>query len=144
MSLRTRITDPITNRSATVKVDDALSVAPAKFSKAYNATMGVSNQIYNVVPLQHNCSFVITGIFVKANRQVSNTVDATVEIFEASSAESGTVLNSLFTIPMVRGETFLFNPIYVKVENTSYINARTNDDDVYVTILGFYVEDINA
>jgi hypothetical protein len=86
----------------------------------------------------------MTGIFLKANRLVSNTVDATVEIYEASSADSAVVINDLITAPLSRGESLTLNPIYVKVDKDSYINARTDDDDVQVTILGFYIEDLDG
>jgi hypothetical protein len=138
MSIKSVITDLRTANTAGVGADGRVFTGPPGFSSAFNATLGTDDAVVNVVEAKAGHKFVVTDVFAKANKNVSATVDATVEIYEADSATSATVQTALLNIPLARSESVTLNGIFLGTKGTVYINARTDDDDVFITILGYY------
>ena len=138
MGIKAIIQDAKSGQSASVGSDGRIFAGPSSISSAFNATLGVNNAVVNVVEAKAGYKFIITDVFAKANKNVSATVDATVEIYEADSATSATIQTSLLNIPLARSESITLNGIFLGTNGTDYINARTDDDDVFITILGYY------
>ncbi len=84
--------------------------------------------------------FVITGIVARADQQVSNTVDADVVIYEADSDSTTTVDKVLFQQAMVRNAEATLIGLNIKVNEGKWVNAKTTDDDIHMTIMGHFVE----
>ncbi len=101
--------------------------------------LAVINTAYNFFTPRAGQQFVITGIRAKADRQVSNTDDADVVVYEASSATSTTVDKVLHQEAMIRGESITLIPINVLVTEGKFVNAKTTDDDIHMTIMGYYI-----
>lgn len=127
-----------------VRVTDRqqLITAPLDYSEAYNATLDVADQGYTLVEPKVNSHFVITDIILTGNKNISNVVDATVSIYEATEKDSATISKLLLQlqvpqsipIPLIGLNLITFNP-------SRYINAKTDDDDVDVVLMGYYVEE---
>lgn len=86
-----------------------------------------------------NQQFVITGLRFKADRDVSTTVDATVIIYEASSASTTTVDKIIHQELVIRGESVSLFPLNLLVSEGKFVNAKTDDDDIPMTIFGYYI-----
>lgn len=140
MSTPTFIIDTKTGRSAKVTSSRGLAVSPPQASLAYNATLEVDDIVANIVPGKGGEIFCITGIVLTGNKNISTTVDAVVDIYEANSPTSATVITTLLTIPVARSSQTVLTSILLETSEGSYINGKTSDDDVLVTILGFYIE----
>lgn len=76
----------------------------------------------------------------RADKQVSSTVDATVVIYEATTDSTTTVSKVLIQFAVVQGD--IINParLNLLVNEGRYVNAKTDDDDVHMTILGHYID----
>jgi len=83
--------------------------------------------------------FVITGIRIKADRFVSNTVDADVIVYEASTDETITVDKILFQEALIRGEAATLIPINILVNEGKFINAKSSDSSIFITIMGYFI-----
>ena len=94
---------------------------------------------YNFYKPRAGQQFVITGIRAKADRQVSTTVDAEVIIYEANSNDTITAMKILHEEAMVRGESVTLLPSNILVSQGSFVNAKTTDDDIFMTIMGYYI-----
>lgn len=123
---------------ANVTARGELIVGAIAYSEPFYVELGVNDQIYNVVPARAGKRFVITGAFIGADRNV--TTDASIHIYEALSV-SGTSERSLFRADINRGDFVPITGLNVVTEPARWINATTDDDDVDVTLAGYYVDE---
>ncbi len=120
-----------------------LVVAPLSYNKTVFNELAEDDTAYNFYEPKTLQQFVITGFNMKADRDVSTTVDATVIIYEAESKNSTTVSKVLFQEAMVRGERTGQDNANILVNPGVWINAKTSDDDIHMTIMGYYINEIN-
>lgn len=139
MAIPAVITDESTGATAKVVMGAALAVEAPFPSDPYNAILAVDDQVYNIVPAVANKQFCITGIILTATSSVSNTTPATVVVYEASSADTSTQDKEIMTIPMLRNTARDFIGVSLLAGTAKYINATTTDDDIFITMLGYYV-----
>ena len=128
-----------TGQGAKVTLAGALVVATLRYDQTQYLELAEPDVAYNFFEPQDGMQFVITGIHMKADRQVSNTVDADVVLFEAESPESDTVDRVIFQEAMIRGE-FLTLRTNILVNEGKFLNATTTDDDIHITVMGYYIE----
>ena len=84
--------------------------------------------------------FIITGIVMYADKQVGTSTGATVEIYEATTATTITVTRELFKMEVPQGGYPPIPQLNIGVNEGFYINAKTDDDDVHVNIMGYYID----
>lgn len=127
-----------TKKKATVTNAGQLVVGPVAYNDISNRTMGTDNTAVNFFGPRAGEQFVINSIILYANRNVGVN-DATVVIYEATSATETTVAKTLFTTEMVKQVGRNFDNLNLLVNQGVYINGKTDDDDVFGTILGYYI-----
>ena len=126
-----------------VRVTNAgeLVVAPFAYDETEFRELAEDDTAYNFYEPKPMNQFVITGFNMKADRGVSTTIDAEVVIYEATSKSETTVSKVLFQEAMVRSErTSLTTNILVNPG--VWINAKTSDDDIHMTIMGYYIPEL--
>lgn len=143
MSTPVHIKDPRSGKVARVTSLGQLVTAPYAYDEVEFRELAVDNTAYNFYKPRSGQQFVITGIRAKADRDVSNTNDAAVVIYEAGSAGATTVDKVLHQEAMIRGESVTLLPLNVLVAPGKFVNAKTSDDDVYMTIMGYYVPKVS-
>lgn len=116
-----------------------LVVAAAAYDESVFKELAENNIAYNFYPPKTGKQFVITLIRAKADRDVSPTVDAVVVIYEADSATTTTVDKVLHQEAMVKAEDVTL-PVNLLVSAGKFVNAKTTDDDIHMTIMGYYVK----
>lgn len=140
MSLPIHILDG-TGKGAQASVTNIGQLVVGQF--AYDETkfleLAEADTAYNFYEPKHDKQFVITGFVAKADKQVSTTVDADVVIYEADDGDSTVATKVLFQVAMVEGDIVVVNPINILVSAGSYISAKTTDDDIHMTIMGYYI-----
>jgi hypothetical protein len=130
------------NATQQVKVNEAgeLLISDGPYDFTEFRELDVINTAYNFYGPLGREQFVITGFFAYADKQVSNTTNATVIIYESSSKDSITVDKVLFQFEIGQNQAAPFPNIRVLCNKGVYVNAQTDDDDVHLTILGHYVD----
>ena len=113
-----------------------LAVNSLTYSEPHYVELGVDAQIYNVVDAKTQKRFIIVGVLIGADRNV--TTDCSVHIYEATTVD-GTTERDILTIDLNKGEHTYLNLINLSTREARYINATTDDDDVDLTIFGYYV-----
>jgi hypothetical protein len=133
-----------TEKKYKAKVTSAgqLVVTPISYDDVVFNELATANTAYNFFGPKSAKNFILTGIVAKADKQVSSTVDASVVVYEADSASSTTVDRTLFQIAMVEGDLAVVVPLNIKANEGVYINAKTTDDDIHVTLTGYYIDKI--
>lgn len=120
----------------------AVVTAPFAYDETVFKELAVDNTAYNFYVPKAGAQFVITGIRAKADRQVSVGTDATVVIYEASAVASTVVDKALHQESMVQGESITLLPTNILVSEGKWVNAKTTDDDIHMTIMGYYIPKI--
>ena len=135
----TAVTDTTNGRTVRVTKGGSLAVGPIAPSDTFNATLGVDDTAVSIVPARSGQAFCITGIILTGNKNISTGTDAVVTIYEATHDDLSTSLNDLFIIPIARSSQTVINGILIEGRTGHEIMGKTTDDDVLVTILGFYL-----
>ena len=125
-----------------VSVNDAgeLLISEGPFDLTVFNELDIANQAYNFYGPKGQKQFVMTGFLIYGDKQVSPTTNATVVIYEASAPDSATVDRVLIQVEVGQNQAVPFPSIRVLANRGVYINAKTDDDDIHMTILGHYVD----
>jgi hypothetical protein len=67
-----------------------------------------------------------------------------VVVYEGTSATTTTVSKTLFQIEMAQVSNIALTPINILVDSGKYVNAKTDDDDVHMTIMGYYIPKLDG
>lgn len=123
--------------SARVTSIGELVVAPISYSDVSTKTLDVDNTPVNFYPPLAGQQFVITSIHLNANKSV--TQDCLVEIYEATGIDITAVAKSILSIEMTTNSFRDIPSLNLLVSKGVFINGRTDDDDVFTSILGYYI-----
>ncbi len=129
-------------RLANVTPFGALAVSPAAFNLIEFNELGTINTAFNFYAPAANKQFVITNIFAYGDKQVSASTNATVEVYEASSTISTTVDKIIMQFEIGQNEFHPFSDLNLLVNKAKFINAKTDDNDVHMNILGYFIDEI--
>lgn len=113
--------------------------APYKYSETQFVELAEPDTGYNLYVPKVGCEFVITAIFAVADKQVSASVSADLIIYEATSTTDTVVAKVLVQTAIVQDQIQFFSPTNILVAEGAFLNAKTTDDDVHVTITGYYI-----
>lgn len=116
-----------------------LVVAPYAYDLVESNELAEPDTAYNFYKPVANWQFIITGIVAKADKQVSNQVDAAVIIYESEEVLSTTIDKVIFPLDMVEGDLVTLGPLNIIINEGKFINAKTTDDDIHMTITGYYI-----
>jgi hypothetical protein len=127
-------------RAARVTSIGQLVTAPFAYDETVFKELALADTAYNFWPPKPGEQFVITGVLFRADKQVSSTVDATVVIYEATTDTSTTVSKILIQFAVVEGDIINATALNLLVNEGRYVNAKTDDDDIHMTIMGYYID----
>lgn len=127
-------------RAARVTSIGQLVTAPFAYNDTVFKELAAADAAYNFYKPKVGKQFVISGILFRADKQVSSTVDATVVVYEATTDATTTVSKVLIQFAVVQGDIINATSLNLLVAEGKYVNAKTDDDDIHMTILGSYVD----
>lgn len=140
MTISTNIEDGSgSSNKAKVTNRGQLVTGPIDFSRAYSVDVDTINTAFNFVPPIAGKRFVITDILLYANRNVGVN-DATVEIYEATGATVTTVSTSILLAEMLKQSSRDITGINLIVSEGRWINIKTDDNSIFATVMGYYVD----
>ena len=116
-----------------------LVVAPLQYSTPVDDNLNVIDTAFNFVQPQQDHSIVITDILVNADNSVSNVTPAEVEIYEATTADTTTIDTGIISPRVVRAANLSLTGLNLLVPEGKFVNAKTNDNNVLVTIMFYRV-----
>ncbi len=126
------------NRAAEVTPLGQLVVAARAYDEVVFKELAEDDTAYNFYAPKPGQQFVITLLRAKADRDVSPTVDAAVVIYEADTDSTTTVDKVLHQEAMIKGESVTLS-MNLLVTAGKFVNAKTTDDDIHMTVMGYYV-----
>lgn len=140
MAIDTRITDGRgTGQTACITAQGQLVVAPADFSESSTQTLGTNDTPVNFWGPVTNKNFIITDILLFANKNVG-AADATVTIYESTDGPAtATQSKVILQTEMLKQTSRDLIGLNIRVTEGSWVNGVTDDDDIFVTIAGYYI-----
>ena len=125
-------------RTAKVTEKGQLVVAPLDFSISVTEILAVDDAGYTFFGPSPNKLFIITGILLSAENTTVGINGAVVELFEADALDSDVVSKSIVKVVVPKGGNLIITGLNLKTDTGKWLNAKTDDNDVYATILGYY------
>lgn len=130
------------NGSQQVQVNSAgeLIVSEGPYDLAVFNELDTTGAAYNFYGPRGREQFVITGFLVYGDKQVSTSTNATVVIYEASQSDEATEDRILVQVEVGQNQSIPFPNVRILCNKGVYINAKTDDDDIHITLFGHYVD----
>lgn len=137
MSASLGIRDSKTKQQARVSRFGQLVVAPLDYSEPIARNLNVIDTAFNFLAPASKHSIVITEIIVAADKNVSNVDPAEIEIYQADSVDSLDASPTIISPRLVRAGDLSLTGLNFLIPEGKWINAKTNDVNVLITI-AFY------
>jgi hypothetical protein len=128
-----------TGSDARVTTVGELVVSAYAHDEVVTVTLGVAAQGYGFYSPIADMKFIITGLLAAGNLAISANALATVTVYEAENFDTATEGKLLLQFGITRLQTFPIVPLNILVNEGKFINAKTDDDDVFLTIMGYYI-----
>jgi hypothetical protein len=130
------------NGSQQVAVNEAgeILVSDGPYDLAEFNELDTINTAYNFYGPRGREQFVITGFLIYGDKQVSTSTNATVIIYESDQPDSTTEDRVLVQVEVGQNQSIPFPNIRILCNKGVYVNGKTDDDDIHMTIFGHYVD----
>lgn len=145
MSTAIKIVDGRNNTSVTAGVTSIgqLVVAPFAYDETVFNTLDVAGTAYKFYDPKPGQQFVITGVLAFADKDVADNSDTEIVVYEATSDSTATVDKTLLQFGMGKLTSIPILPLNILVNEGLFVNAKTGDDDIHMTIMGYYIPRIS-
>lgn len=143
MALIAKISDGLGGTKTLLKVTTRgqAVVGPIAFSEASSAALTVDDVPVNLFTPRSGKNFIITDIIIKGDKSIDNNVDATVTIYETSVGPTSTTQTKvILPTKIARSGGLTLVGLNLEVSTGVWINAVTDDNNVFVTVMGYYVD----
>ena len=139
VTLSGRCTTTSNSNQASITSQGALVVAPYAYNESVFKELGTDDAGFTFYNPVVGRRFILDGFLAYGDKQVASVTNATVVIFEATSKDSSTVSKILFQFEIGQNQSISFSGTNIRAREGFFINAKTDDDDVHMTILGYFV-----
>ncbi len=128
-----------TDNKARVSPFGQVITGPVDYNSVATQELAVNNQVYNFVEPLSGHRIVVDGLLIYANRSVGVN-DATVTIYESTGGpDSAVVSQTILQTEMLKQSRADLIGINFLCSEGSWINATTDDNSVFLTVLYYYV-----
>ena len=138
------VIEGVNGKQVKVTSSGELVVAPLHYDETQFNELAVDNTAYNFFGPRPRQQFVITGFLAVGDQQITGNANAVVIIYEAADAETITVDKILIEFVIKQDQDIPMPGMHVLVNAGKWINAKTDDDDVHLTLMGYYIDQLEA
>ena len=138
MTVPTHIVDPKTGNAAAVSEFGQLIVAPVDYSVSVQATMSDINTPYSLIEPMDGKLIIITDVLITANKSVG-TNDATITLYTSNTEGALIEEGKVIEIELASRSNMIITGLNLKVDSGLYINSKTNDNTVFITLMYYRV-----
>lgn len=119
-----------------------VEMRPYRYCDVAFQTADVSGQVYNLLSLPNrDMTYVIHSIIIGSAATEDEDPGALIELYEASSAASGTVDRMLLCVEVGGQETIIMNDANIILNKDKFINCKSTGEDAYFNIY-YYDSDL--
>lgn len=140
MSHNVKITGERNDVRAKVTKYGQLVTAPLDYSSLIQEKLSLINVAYNLLEPTQGQQIVITGIILTANRLVGVN-DATVDLYLADSEteQAFSPDDAVLSLELEKNGKLPLTGLNIITQEGKWINAKTNDNDIFITLLYYRV-----
>ena len=144
MSIETQVEGSQGTKLEISPLGEAL-IRPFDYSMPEFNDMDLVDTAYNFFKAKGNQQFIITDVIAVADRDVGVN-GATVIIYEATDDATIVVDKTILQLELAKSTTppFTLTGVLLKTSPGKHISAKTDDDDVFMTIAGYYIPELPA
>jgi len=144
MSLAGRITNghSVTPHMAGVSSNGELICSPLGYDESVFHDMTSINTAYNFYGARPGKQFVITNVVIFADRSISDNSSTEIVVYEATSDSTTTESKVLLQFGMGKLSVLAVPGLRLLVNEGLFVNGKTDDNNVNLTILGYYVDTV--
>jgi len=113
--------------------------APFGYDETVFNTLDATGTAYHYYGPKAGFQFVITGVIAYATKDVNDSTSTVISIFEAVSTASISATKTLMSFGLGKNAVLPLLPLNIIVTEGVYLNATTDDDDILLTVMGYYV-----
>lgn len=117
-------------------------MAPLSYDETVFNVLDVAGTASNFYSPKSQKQFVITGVLAFADKDVSDASDTVIVVYEASDTTTATVDKVLLQFGMGKLTSLAILPLHLLVNAGKFVNAKTGDDDIHMTIMGYFIDKI--
>jgi len=132
------IVDPKTGNKATVSEFGQLTISPVDYSTPVQEKLDVINTAFTMIEPVDGKLIIITDILLTANKSVGVN-DATVSIYTSTVKGDLVAAGNIIELEMQQKSSLPITGINTKIDAGLYVNAKTDDNDIFVTIMYYRV-----
>ena len=144
MTIKVTIEDGNSGRLVEVTPSGELVVAPLSYDETEFKELALDDTAYNFYAPKAQKQFVITGFLAVGDQQITANANANVVIYEAGDTSTTTVDKILVQFVIKQDQSIPAIGLRILVRPGKFINAKTDDDDVHMTIMGHYIDQIEV
>jgi len=115
-----------------------LVVAPLQYSTPVADEVDVANTAFNFIGPEQDQSIVITDIVLSADRLVGVN-GADIVVYEADSPTTLTEDQIVLDVDMIKQTTLTLNGLNLIVPEGKFVNAKSDDTNIKITIMFYRV-----
>jgi len=116
-----------------------LVVAPFAYDETKFNVLDVAGTAVNFFTSKADSQFVITGVIATGDLQIAANAVAEVVILEGDNETDATGTKTLIQFGITRLQSVSYLPLNLLVTEGKFVNAKTDDDDVHMTIMGYFI-----
>lgn len=125
--------------SVKVSKNGELVVGPLDFSTPIFKSLNVDNQAFNFFKPRAGFKFVLTDVIADADRNIGVNGVA-VDIYEADAEDSTTIDDQILKFDMLKNTDKVLTSLnFITTDEGKFINAKSDDSNILLTISGFFV-----
>lgn len=135
------VTIKSTETGKTVRINNfgLLTVGPFDFSTPIFRSLNSDNTAFNFFKPRAGFKFVITDVIADADRNIGVN-GAVVDIYEASASDSTTIDTQILKFEMPKSTDKVLTSLnFITTDEGKFINAKSDDSNVLLTISGFFI-----
>ncbi len=120
-------------------VDQHLVVGKFDFNISSFALLTNVDLAQNFFLSKAGSRFIIDCLIYSGDRNIAANEDATMVIYESTSAVSAVRNREIYQDKLSRGERFGLCGLNKEIREGFYVNAETDDNDISLNILGYFL-----
>ncbi len=135
--------DSKSDNRATITERGQVVVAPIDFSVPIEISLILDNVPVNIIEPQVNRQFIITEIIASADRNVGVN-GSILEIYETDAIDSSTPTRDIVTLEIAKSAIVPITGLNWITNPAVWINAVMDDNNVTLTLSGYFVKTVSS
>jgi hypothetical protein len=115
-----------------------LAVGAPQYDSVSSVKLDVVNTAYNLVEARGDAYIIVTGLVLTANKSVGAN-DAIIQVYSTVEGATSRTQDVSLVITELATRSSIVIPSRIIVDPGKWINAETDDDDVFCSLTYYYI-----